>query len=96
MRVMFCHPLVLTICSSMETWPWSHKSRRAGPAPSLGVALSREGLSNRVKLALMAKTQVSQPLTACDICKFGTQTLTGQHTGAVSGGMDMGEPAQKA
>ena len=66
---------------------------RVGPAPLL---------NNTVELTLMVKAQVSQPqgvrvgemscpLQAAALVRVG-HTLTGQHSGAGSGGVDVSEP----
>lgn len=64
MEIMPSSSPLLTTGSSQESWPWSHMSRRASPAPSLAGALWRESsapdLSNTVELTLMVKAQVSQ------------------------------------
>lgn len=40
--------------------------------------------------------ELAQPLTGCSTWERGPQTLTGQHSGAGSGGMGVGELALKA
>ena len=61
----------------------------ASPAPSLPVALGRTFLGNTMELTLTGKAWVNQPLV-------GPQALTGQHSGAGSGGTGAGELGPRA
>lgn len=72
---------------------------RAGPAPSLAIALWRavpaSHLGNTVEMVLMAEVRVSQP-PGCESRRASPAPYRRQHLGELaSGGMEIGELALK-